>query len=155
MLQHADTLLARSAINGYRLANQRFIWGSNKMSAEEGVILCLAYRLTGEQKFFQAAVAQLDYLLGRNHFSKCFITGVGSNPVVQVSHIFARAKNLSIPGLMVGGPNTHAQSNIAPKNRGPLSYVDDARCYATNEYAIDYNASIIGLMVMVMEASIE
>jgi endoglucanase len=51
---------------------------------------------------------------------------------------------------MVNGPNTQAQDGIAPKGLGPLSYVDDDRSYATNEYAIDYNASVIGLMGMLM-----
>jgi endoglucanase len=51
---------------------------------------------------------------------------------------------------MVGGPNARAEDTIAPKDRGPLSYLDDARSFATNEYAIDYNASAIGLMGMLM-----
>jgi endoglucanase len=62
----------------------------------------------------------------------------------------AVAKNTVIPGLMVGGPNTYAQDGIAPKDLGPLSYIDDARSYASNEYAIDYNAPAIALMGMVM-----
>ncbi len=51
---------------------------------------------------------------------------------------------------MVGGPNAKAEDGIAPKGLGPLSYLDDERSYATNEYAIDYNASVIGLIGMLM-----
>jgi endoglucanase len=77
------------------------------------------------------------------------VTGVGTRPVQNVHHIFARARKIMIPGLLVGGANSGAQDNIAPKNQGILSYIDDERSYATNEYAIDYNASLITLLGMV------
>lgn len=150
LIQRADALLEKVTGSGYRLANQRFIWGSNKMAAEEGTTLVYAYQLSGEKKYLQAAIDQLDYLLGRNPLNQSFLTGVGSSPVRHVHHIFARAKKIDIPGLLVGGPNESAEDNIAPKSKGPLSYVDDERSYATNEYAIDYNASLIALMGMVM-----
>ena len=149
LLQRADSLMQKVAVSGYRLANQDFIWASNKRVAEEGITLLYAYRVTGNQAYFNAAVDQLDYLLGRNHFNKSFITGVGSNSVRNV-HRIAQAKKIVIPGLMVGGPNAQAQDGIAPKDLGLLSYLDDERSYATNEYAIDYNASVIGLMGMLM-----
>ncbi|HEY9830823.1 MAG TPA: glycoside hydrolase family 9 protein, partial [Stenomitos sp.] len=136
--------------SGYRLANQDFIWASNKRAAEEGITLLYAYRLTGNPEYMRAAVDQLDYLIGRNHFNKSFITEVGSNSVRNVHHRIAQAKKIVIPGLMVGGPNAQAEDGIAPKGLGPLSYLDDERSYATNEYAIDYNASVIGLMGMLM-----
>jgi endoglucanase len=53
--------------------------------------------------------------------------------------------------LFEGGPNEKAQAGVAPKEKGALSYADDARSYATNEYAIDYNASLIALIGMVMK----
>jgi endoglucanase len=31
---------------------------------------------------------------------------------------------------------------------GVLSYVDNAKSYATNEYAIDYNAALISLVTL-------
>lgn len=153
LTQRADSLIQKVSRSGYNLANDNFIWASNKMAAEEGITLLYAYRVTGNQAYFNAAVDQLDYLLGRNHFNKSFITGVGSNSVRNVHHRIAQAKKIVIPGLMVGGPNTQAQDGIAPKDLGPLSYLDDERSYATNEYAIDYNASVIGLLGMLMAQS--
>lgn len=47
---------------------------------------------------------------------------------------------------MVEGPNADAQDNIASKDQGLLSYIDSEDYYATNEYAIDYNASLIALI---------
>ncbi|HEY9667838.1 MAG TPA: glycoside hydrolase family 9 protein [Coleofasciculaceae cyanobacterium] len=150
LIERADSLLEKVASNGYRLANQDFVWASNKRAAEEGITLLYAYRVTGDRTYFNAAVDQLDYLLGRNHFNKSFITAVGSNSVRNVHHRIAQARKIVIPGLMVGGPNANAEDGIAPKGLGPLSYLDDERSYATNEYAIDYNASVIGLMGMLM-----
>ncbi|MEW6499243.1 MAG: glycoside hydrolase family 9 protein, partial [Cyanobacteriota bacterium] len=150
IIERANSLLQTVASNGYRLANQEFYWASNKRAAERGITLLYAHRLTSEPKYFNAAVDQLDYLLGRNHFNKSFITEVGSNSVRNVHHRIAQAKKIVIPGLMVGGPNSNAEDGIAPKGLGPLSYLDDERSYATNEYAIDYNASVIGLMGMLM-----
>lgn len=85
-------------------------------------------------------------MLGRNHFGTSFVSSVGERAVRHVTHIFAEAANLELPGLFVGGPNDAEQSNIAPRGLGPRSWIDDRRSYATNEYAIDYNASLIGLL---------
>ncbi len=145
----ADAILQQVQKSGYHLANHQFIWGSNKMTAEEGITLLLAYQITKNSGYLQGAIDQVDYLLGRNPFNQTFVTGVGTRPVQHVHHIFARASKINIPGLLVGGANSGAQDNIAPKNRGILSYLDDERSYATNEYAIDYNASLIALMAMV------
>ncbi|WP_310481518.1 glycoside hydrolase family 9 protein [Chamaesiphon sp. VAR_48_metabat_403] len=149
ILNRADALVKKVSTSGYHLANQRFIWGSNKMTATDGLTLILAYRMTDGTAYRQAAIDQIDYLLGRNPFNQTFVTGIGTHPVRHLHHIFARARKISIPGLLVGGANNGAQDGIAPKNRGLLSYVDDEKSYATNEYAIDYNAELIALMSMV------
>ncbi len=150
--ERADVVLQHVQQSGYRLANHQFIWGSNKMTAEEGITLMLAYQMTRNSSYLQGAIDQIDYLLGRNPFNQTFVTGVGTRPVQHVHHIFARARKIMIPGLLVGGANAGAQDNIAPKNQGILSYIDDERSYATNEYAIDYNASLIVLLGMVATA---
>ncbi|MBE3584216.1 MAG: glycoside hydrolase family 9 protein [Limnochordaceae bacterium] len=48
-----------------------------------------------------------------------------------------------LPGLLVGGPNSHAEDKVAPGGRGPLSYIDVAPAYSVNEPAIDYNAPLV------------
>lgn len=143
---HAKGLLENITESGYRIANKRFIWGSNKMTAEEGIILLHAYRLSGDSVYLDAAIAQLNYIFGTNPFNLSFVSGVGEHAVSHVSHIYLSAKNTVLDGLFVGGPNEKEQSNIGPKNKGPLSYIDDSRSYATNEYAIDYNATLIGFI---------
>ncbi len=144
-----DKLIEASA---YRYGNKRIVWGSNKMIAEEAITLLHAYRLSKHRAFLDGAQDQLDFLLGRNPFGLCFVSGVGTHSVEHMCHTFARAKGLTgrqmIPGLLSGGANELEQSGIAPKNRGLKSYADDERSYATNENAIDYNASAIALVVM-------
>lgn len=146
LIRRAERLLQQVEASSYGIALGEFKWGSNKMAAEEGITLALAYRLTQRTEYLAAAVGQLDYLLGRNHFNKSFVTGVGADPVMNMHHRVAVASGRPLPGFLVGGPNNGAQSDIAPKGRGPLSYADDAGSYATNESAIDYNASLLGLI---------
>lgn len=152
VLKHAQNLLENIADSGYHVANKRFVWSSNKLIAEEGVLLVHAYRLSGDVVYLNAAVEQLDYLLGRNHFNQTFVTGVGTHAVNHPSHLFLSAVNGKLPGLMVGGANEKEQSGIAPKFQGLLSYVDDSHSYATNEYAIDLNASLIRLLGLILSS---
>jgi len=146
-IDRAELALQRSLVSDYAIANDKFIWGSNKLVAEEGLFLLIAYQLTNEKKYAQAAIYQADYILGANPFSLSYVSGIGENSVKNVSHIFARGEDVYIPGLLVGGPNKLAQANVAPKNKGILSYIDNAKSYAVNEYAIDYNASLISLLI--------
>lgn len=132
------------------VANDRFIWGSNKMVAEIGLLLAWSSQLANEteskSKYWQYSQSQLDYLLGANAFNLCFVTGFGSYSVKHIHHLYQNASGVNIPGFLVGGPNEHAQAGIAPKGLGMLSYVDNEKSYAVNEFAIDYNASLIGLL---------
>lgn len=145
-LQRAKALNARMKSSGWRIANQNFVWGSNKMTVEEGIMLCQAYEIGGNPEYLAAARDQLHYVLGRNHFGKSFVSGVGSDAVREPSHLWFQVRRQPIPGLFVGGPNKHEQSQIAPRDMGQLSWADDTRSYATNEFAIDYNASLLGLL---------
>jgi endoglucanase len=150
LLARAKMLLETTTKNPYGLANTRFIWGSNKMAAEEGITLINAYRMTNDKAYLKAAVGQLDYLLGRNPLSISYVSGVGENSVEYPNHLYARGIKAKISGFMVGGPNSVGQDNITPKNLGALSYVDNDHAYASNEYAIDYNSALIGLIVSLM-----
>ena len=145
-LLRAKELNARLKLSGWRIANRNFVWGSNKMTVEEGIMLCRAYEIGGNPEYLAAARDQLHYVLGRNHFGKSFVSAIGSDAVREPSHLWFQVRRQPIPGLFVGGPNKNEQSQIAPRGMGPLSWVDDTRSYATNEFAIDYNASLIGLL---------
>ncbi|VVS92139.1 glycoside hydrolase family 9 protein [Desulfoluna spongiiphila] len=147
LFRRADTLVANVRKSPWMTANTRMVWGSNKMTAEEGITLALAAAHTANPSYLSAATAQLNYLLGVNPFGLSYVTGLGETSVNRVNHLFGRAVGINIPGLLVGGPNANAEDGIAPKDKGVRSYIDSEKSYATNEYAIDYNAAIIGLMV--------
>ncbi|MEO0836952.1 MAG: glycoside hydrolase family 9 protein, partial [Cyanobacteria bacterium J06642_3] len=144
--QRADLVLAKVKQSPYHTANDNFIWDSNRITAEEGITLFYAYQLTQNKDYLNAATDQLNYLLGCNHFNQTFVTGIGENPVKRLNHPFAIAKRITIPGLVVGGPNEKSPDAMVLQNRGQLSYVDDNRSYATNQYAINNNASVISLI---------
>ena len=144
--QRADLLLDKVQQSHYNIANDNFIWNSNRLTAEEGITLFYAYQLTKKKDYLTAATDQLNYLLGRNHFNQTFVTGIGDNPVKHVNHPFTIARKIAIPGLVVGGPNLNAQDGLVAKNMGQLSYIDHDRSYSTNQYAIDNNASVISLI---------
>ncbi|MEM7592053.1 MAG: glycoside hydrolase family 9 protein, partial [Cyanobacteria bacterium P01_A01_bin.83] len=144
--QRAERALEKVNQSPYNIANDNFIWDSNRITAEEGITLFYAYQFTQNKDYLNAAIDQLNYLLGRNHFNQTFVTGIGDNPVKHLNHPFAIAKRIIIPGLVVGGPNENSSDGIVLQNRGQLSYVDDNRSYATNQYTINNNASFISLI---------
>ncbi len=147
----------------FAVANQRFIWGSNKMTAEAGILMAWADFVRQEnagraqtrshirdiQWHYRSEVqSQIDYLLGANAFDQSFVTHSGTYAVRNLHHLYRIATGVSLPGFLVGGPNEKAQAGIAPKGMGMLSYVDSEKSYAVNEFAIDYNASLIGLLAV-------
>jgi endoglucanase len=146
LTRHASGVLRLTHHGAYRLANQRFVWGSNKMALEEGVLLVRAFQQSHAADLLIAAQQQLDFVMGVNPFGLSFVSASGERSVAHPAHLFGRTLDRTIPGLLVGGPNTKAQDHIAPADLGILSYVDDARAYSVNEYAIDYNAALIGLV---------
>jgi Glycosyl hydrolase family 9/Cellulase N-terminal ig-like domain len=147
LIDRAKKILKTTIENPYGLANIRFVWGSNKMTAEEGITLINAYQITKDKAYLKAAIGQLDYLLGRNPLAISYVSGAGDNAVKFPNHLHARSINARISGFMVGGPNSIGQDNITPKNLGALSYIDNDHAYSSNEYAIDYNSAFIGLVV--------
>src|SRR6185312_6660102 len=55
-----------------------FNWGGNANAANQAILLIRAYLLTGDKKYVDYALSNLDYLLGRNATGYCFVTGIGS-----------------------------------------------------------------------------
>ena len=144
--QQGELILNRVKQSPFNIANDRFIEGSNQITIEEGITLVRAYQLTANEDYLAAAIDQLHYILGRNSFNQTFVTGIGQNYVENINHILAIVKKVKLPGLLVGGPNSNAQDGVVAKNLGQLSYIDDERSYTSNQYKIDYNASLISLL---------
>jgi endoglucanase len=135
-----ETVMGRTA--------REFVWGSNAVAANQGMLLIQVYRLTGDRKYLDNAMSNLDYLLGRNATGYSFVTGFGSKTPMHPHHRPSEADGIEdpIPGLLVGGPNPGRQDGCDyPSLLPDEAYVDSVCSYASNEVAINWNAPIIYL----------
>ena len=135
---------------------QDFPWGSNsEMCAGQGIALTYAYTLTKDHKYLSAAIADADYLLGRNATGYCFVTGFGTKQVMHPHQRLSEADGIDapLPGFLAGGPNPGqqdiAQVTTYPSKAADESYTDDMNSYASNEIAINWNAYLVGLMMTI------
>jgi endoglucanase len=121
-----------------------FIWGSNSVATNQGILLIQAYKLSGEKKFLDGALTNLDYVLGRNATGYSFITGFGYKTPMFPHHRLSEADGIAdpVPGLIVGGPNPGQQDGCKtyPSKIPDESYTDSVCSYASNEIAINWNA---------------
>jgi endoglucanase len=152
-IRAANEIVERTARNGYRvsLTARDYIWGSNGVVANYGVQLLVANALRRDQRYTQAALENLHYLLGRNTFSLSWVTQVGANPFRHPHHRPSGADNNAEPwpGLLSGGPN-QARQDPAMKKLPDLPparmYLDEEASYASNEVAINWNAPLVFLL---------
>ena len=127
-------------------SSSEFNWGSNSGAANQGIALIMAYRLTNAPKYLQAALTNLDYLLGRNATGYCFLTGFGGKRVMNIHHRQSGSDGIKdpVPGLLSGGPNAGQQdkggSVVYPSDLPAKSFVDVVGSYASNEIAVNWNA---------------
>lgn len=139
----------RSAFRTVMGQNRRdFIWGSNAVAANQGIVLINAYLLTKDKKYIGHALSNLDYLLGKNATGYCFITGIGSFSPMHPHHRPSVADGIAepVPGLLAGGPNPGRQDGVHYEHTEPeTAYTDDADAYACNEIAINWNAPAVYL----------
>jgi endoglucanase len=147
LLAFADDLIAGADETAYKTvmtkSPARFHWGSNSDSANEGVALIQAYKLSNDPKYLVYALDNLDYLLGRNGTGYSYVTGHGSKTPMHPHHRPSASDGVvdPVPGLLVGGPNPGMQDHIrVPSTVPDEAYIDDDRAYAVNEIAINWNA---------------
>jgi endoglucanase len=152
ILQLADHYLAAAPANAFHTvmgtSRRDFIWGSNAVAANQGILLINAWRLTKDKKYFDQALGNLDYLLGRNATGYCFITGMGNRSPMHPHHRPSIADGIvpPVPGLLVGGPNPGRQDHVHYELTEPeTSYTDQDAAYAANEIAINWNAPLVYL----------
>lgn len=143
----ADGYVKSLTNNGYgvALAKGDFYWGSNGVASNKAMVLMHAYILTKDEKYLNAALGIVDYVLGRNPLDKSYLTGFGVNPVMSPHHRPSQADGIEapVPGMIAGGPNadaTDCAKKYNNKNAVATSYYDNSCSYATNEVAINWNA---------------
>jgi endoglucanase len=147
LLNTADDLINGVDDNAYQtsmtLSPKHFGWGSNSDAANEGVLLLQAYKLSHDKKYLNNALADLDYILGRNATGYSYVTGYGSKTPMNPHHRPSASDGIidPVPGLLVGGPNPGMQDGIKVPSKVPdEAYIDDTRAYAANEITINWNA---------------
>jgi endoglucanase len=131
-------------------------WGSNSMVLNNQVVLGTAFDLTSDQRFADAVLESMDYLLGRNALNNSYITGYGDVfSENQHSRWFAASLDPALPrppqGSVAGGPNSDvgtwdpvitglydADRICAPQ----LCYIDDIQSWSTNEITVNWNSAL-------------
>lgn len=131
-----------------------FGWGClAEAFCANGVTLLYANKITGDKKYLEGALQNADYILGRNATGYCYVTGFGQKSSMNPHHRVSAADGIEapMPGLLAGGPNPGQQDNrdgsLAYPSRQPdESYIDHENSYASNEIAINWNASLVAML---------
>ena len=144
----ANELISEINVNPYNIALNRYEWGSNSDILNQALILCIAHKITGEEKYIDAAEQINDYIFGKNATGYCFLTGFGSKKVMFVHHRPSGADGIAepIPGFIAGGPNNDRQDadNVSYLSILPAkSYMDLEASYASNEVCLNWNAPAV------------
>jgi len=147
LISEAEKIIRGVGERAYRTVMGRsareFVWGSNSVAANQGILLIQVYRLTNDRKYLGFAVSNLDYLLGRNATGYSFVTGYGHRVPMNPHHRLSEADGIDypIPGMLVGGPNPGRQDGCEyPSFIADEAYIDSVCSYASNEIAINWNA---------------
>lgn len=166
VLAEADRLVTVAEKSGYGVAMEPedYVWGSNMVVLNRGMLLVLAALVTeqdtvdgmseksgGKAKIYeQTALAQMDYLLGMNAVDYSYVTGHGE-------HAYRHPHNrptecdgieLPMPGWVSGGPFKTPCDEVGiekiPAGTPPMKcYVDHAACYSLNEITIYWNSPAV------------
>ncbi|MBN3581830.1 glycoside hydrolase family 9 protein [Algoriphagus aestuarii] len=147
LIESANSLQKGKKNNGYQVAmgtdQKDFVWGSNAVAANQGILLIKAFLSSGNKSYLTLAEENLDYILGRNATGYSYVTGFGYKTPMHPHHRLAayRPEMDPIPGFLVGGPNPGQQDQIDyPSAIADESFIDDTKSYASNEIAINWNA---------------
>lgn len=152
ILTQAKTFLNKTASNPYGVAITSFNWGSNMTVGNAGVILGLASEITGDDSYGTAASSNLNYLLGKNPNSVCYVTGYGTVSPQNPHHRPSIAKSASMKGMLVGGVNSGKEDSAAKAYLSGMAsakcYIDHSESYSTNEVTTYWNSPLIYLLAL-------
>ncbi len=155
IISQANTFASRTESSPYGVALTKFEWGSNMTVANAGVVLGLAYDMTGDAKYINAANENLNYLLGKNPNSTCYVTGYGTVSPLNPHHRPSMAQGRAMKGMLVGGVNSNLEDSAAKAYLASVPsakcYVDHAESYSTNEVTTYWNSPLIYLISLTEE----
>ncbi|MCK4746469.1 MAG: glycoside hydrolase family 9 protein [Bacteroidales bacterium] len=147
-LELSDQILAKIDAIPYNVGLDHFEWGSNSDVLNQAMILCFAHHISGEQKYLDGAIRNMDYILGKNATGYCFLTGFGSKRVMNPHHRPSGADGIEepVPGFIVGGPNNDRQDRreVEYASEFPARAFEDVEpSYASNEVCLNWNAPAV------------
>lgn len=130
-LDYADSLTALIEGMPYRCTWQRdqdfwMAWGASNM-ANAGRGLLAAYALSGNQKYRDAAILNMDYMLGANPMGMSWTTGMGYIYPTDIQHANSEKDGIAdpVPGISIygvtGGMYTTLRDTVWRSPGGVLS----------------------------------
>ena len=150
-----DADVAASKANGYgvALAPADYCWESNENLLHRTAVLLVADRLTGDEAYRDAALRQMDYLLGLNSLAFSFVAGEGDRSVKHSYHWTTAALGKLMPGWAAGGPNRYPEGADPLLTECQKRGTPPAKCYvdaggpngswASNEGETSENAALV------------
>ena len=129
-------------------------WGSNSFVMNTMILFGYANDIDASGKYLNAANRAMDYLLGDNPNTKCYVTGYGTKPLENPHHRWwAYQCDDSFPkaprGVVSGGPNSGLEdpwvkgSGWAPGSKpSEKCFMDNIESWSTNECTINWNAPL-------------
>lgn len=154
IIQEAERWIKLSDECGYMasMSPEDYGWGSNMVLLNRGMILGVAYLLSGRIEFLYGATKQMDYLLGVNATGYSYVTGVGEHPFKNPHNRVTVADGIeeTIKGFVSGGANKNpvdekAEWLIEPELPPMKCFLDVWECYSLNEITIYWNSPAIFL----------
>ncbi len=158
VLKSADSYVDVESKNGYSVALERvnYIWASNANLANIMMVMAYANDISNgaTTKYIDGANKSMDYFLGNNANTKCYVSGYGVNPLRNPHHRFwANKIDPKFPicpaGVLSGGPNYKLEDPFVQgagwsEGSRPVAkcYIDDIQSYSTNECTINWNAPL-------------
>ncbi|MEX2605345.1 MAG: glycoside hydrolase family 9 protein, partial [Gracilimonas sp.] len=157
LISVTDEMVEKSATAPYRSPfgydESHFFWGSSGHAGNIGMAILQSYQLTGDEKYYQAALRVADYLLGMNPTGYSYITGYGDKLVMNIHHRPSQADGITdpVPGMVSGGPNPNNMRQDCGADQYPnklpaLAFLDEWCSYSTNEITINWNAPVVYLL---------
>lgn len=152
-LTYCDDVVTHINSDGFKtvLEIKDYLWGSNGEVLNRAELLIFAYQLTDDIKYYNGALAQLNYVLGLNINNISYVTDTGSVSPKYLHHSihFATGFKNILPGFIAGGPNNEVDSDIIlpmyfdKSTPSAKCYIDHKESYASNENCILYNAPLV------------
>lgn len=141
-LDSSDTNYLAPTPGGFGVINT---WGSCRYNTAAQLCALVYRKNTGDARFSDWALGQMNYILGSNPMSRCYMVGFADNSAKHPHH---RASHGSFDDSMSDPPN-HRHTLWGGLVGGPdtKDYHDDAtNDFVYNEVAVDYSAAFVGAL---------